>query len=177
MDRGVPIHPAPSGDADNDSGSETDPTEPQPESADTAQRRGCLEVGVAVFALIVAILVGSGVIASFVGVWTDSTSAGSAVLACTPAMWVALHGARIAIAIGLDGFERLQGLLWSATYCVLLLSAPLALLLYGIDLWWIGRPPDQAGGVVSSALTGFLIGVVAGAAVTKRRSKDSIGRV
>ncbi|WCT05880.1 hypothetical protein [Rhodococcus qingshengii] len=131
----------------------------------------------AVFALIVAILVGSGVVASFVDVWTDSTSAGSAVLACTPAMWVALHGARIAIAIGLDGFERLQGWLWSATYCVLLLSAPLALLLYGIDVWWTGRAPDPAGGIGSSLMTGFLIGVVAGAAVTKRLSKDTLGWV
>ena len=124
-----------------------------------------------------SLLGSSAVIGNYAQVWTENTSVGSAVLTCTSTTWFALHAARIAIAVGLDGFERVQGLLWSATYCVLLLSAPLALLLYGIDLWWIGRPPDRAGGIASSTLTGFLIGVVVGAAVTKHRSKEATGGV
>jgi hypothetical protein len=171
------MHPAQPGDADNNPGCGCDPAGSQPETADTAERRGCLEVGVAVFALIVALLGGSAVIGIYVEVWTENTSVGSAVLTCASTTWFALHAARIAVAVGLDGFERLQGWLWSATYCVLFLSAPLALLLYGVDLWWTGHAPDRAGGIAASLITGFLIGVAVGAAITKHRSKDATGRV
>lgn len=90
-----------------------------------------------------------------------------------------LQAARIAMLFGLalDRFQNVKGWLSAASQCVLFAAGPLALLLYGADLWWTGHAPDRAGGIASSLITGLLIGDVAGDAITKRLSKDTIGRV
>lgn len=170
------MHSAQLGDAAI-SAAETNPADRQPDTVDAVEHKGCLVYGIATAALVVAVIGVSAVIGSVVDVWAGRAPAGAVVLPCASMSWIVLHAVRIAVVFGFDGFDRLQGWLWAASYCVVFLAGPLALLLYGTDLWWTGRAPDRVGGIGSSLITGLLIGIVAGAAVTKRRSKDSIGRV
>lgn len=173
------MHPAQPGDADNIPGIETDPAEPQPETANTAEPKGCLVYGIAVLALLAAIGSGGSVVGLIVDVWTGRARVGSVVLSGGSALFFGLQAARIAMSFGLalDRFRNVKGWLSAASYCVLFAAGPLALLLYGADLWWTGHAPDRAGGIASSLITGLLIGVAAGAAITKHRSKDTTGRV
>ena len=86
-----------------------------------------------------------------------------------------LEGIAVLFGLALDRFRNVKWWLSAASYCVRFGAGPLALLLYGVDLWWTGHAPDRAGGVRSSLITGFLIAVSAGAATTKHRSKDTTG--
>ncbi|MDE8649967.1 hypothetical protein PXH69_33935 [Rhodococcus qingshengii] len=140
------------------------------------ERKGCLEVGVAVFTLIVALLGGSAVIGIYFEMWTQNHQ------------WAApfSHASRPrglrytrdelrswSVSTVSDAF---RGGFGSPPTVFSFCRSLWLLLLYGGDLWWTGRAPDVVGGILSSTLTGFLIGVAAGATVTKRLSKDTIGR-
>lgn len=173
------MHPAQPGDADNNPGNETDPTEPQPKTSNTAEPKGCLVYGIAVLALLTAIGSGGSVVELIVDAWTGRARAGSVVLQGGSALFFGLQAARIAMLCGLalDRFQNVKGWLSTASHGVLFAAGPLALLLYGADLWWTGHAPDRAGGITSSLITGLLIGVAAGDAITKRLSKDTTGRV
>lgn len=170
------MHSAQPGDADI-SAAETNPAGRQPDTVDAVEHKGCLVYGMATAALVVAVIGVSAVIGSVVDVWAGRAPAGAVVLPCASMSWIGLHAVRIAVVFVFDGFDRLQGWLWSASYCVVFLSGPLALLLYGVDGLLTGRAPDRVGGIGSSLMTGLLIGAAAGDAITKRLSKDSIGRV
>ena len=173
------MHLAQPAGAGNNSGSTADPAGSQPETADTAVPKGCLVYGIAVVALLAAVGSGGAVIGFIVDAWTGRARLGSVVIPGASTLFFGLQAARVAMLFGLalDRFRNVKGWLWAASYCVLLGAGPLALLLYGVDLWWTGRAPDRAGGIGSSLMTGFLIGAMAADVLKRRLHKGKIGRV